>query len=389
MKLPHILIAALSLAGCISAPRDQAHSIVQHQIAVRHPGIAGNAPQSCTLFQALDQRGHPVGYSMVVDSVVCADNLCKVVKVTMTWDALGTYQSYALAGGTVLEKKQVADASTSPKNKAWAAFTQADHAKLHQILRDSSSILRTQRISDLTGYRDKSSVDGITGATPLTVREAVVEGAALSSYHLWHWANGEVVAAARELTHLSCSDDLLQRFLCRDEPHYVLFALDHLRRHTLFSASLASAVIEVMSGGDHDRIDLGLAYLRSAIPDKNTFYDKLADLFTESNSRGRIYLLGLLDSEKEISGAHFDKMSLGLKDTGSYYELHLFLSLMEKHKHASESILTQASRFLESENFLVARRAYRYLEKQTLNEQMTHRVKAFQEKSEKENRILH
>lgn len=49
----------------------------------------------------------------------------------------------------------------------------------------------------------------------------------------------------------------------------------------------------------------------------------------------------------------------------------------------------KAALLLESENFFMARRAYRYLEKQTLNEQMKQRVKAFQEKNEKEGRILH
>ncbi len=389
MKHPHIMIMALSLAGCISVPSVHAQRTVPHRIVVRHPGIAKNAPTSYTLSQALDRHGHPTGYSMVVDSVICADNLCKVVQVTMTWDALGAYQSYALAGGTVLEKARIDKERPSRSDQEWSAFTRADHSKLDRILRDSSSVLRTERVSGLTGYRDKSRVDGVTGATPITLREAVVEGAALSSYHLWHWANGEVGAAARKLTHERCSEDLLRDFLCRDEPHYVLFALEHLRRHKLFTPSLVPAVIEGMSGGDHDRIDLGLAYLRSAIPDEDAFYDKLATLFAESNGRGRIHLLGVLDSEKKISGAHFDKMTLGLKDTDSYYELHLFLNLVEKHKYVSKQILTQALSFMESGNFFVARRAFWYLEKQTLDEPMTHRVKAFQEQNEKDGRVLH
>jgi hypothetical protein len=389
MKHPHILIMALSLAGCISAPLAQAQSRVPHPVVVRHPSIAANEPTSYTLTQALDQCGHPIGYSMVVDSVVCAENLCKVVKVTMTWDALGVYQSYALAGGTILEKARIDKEKPSRTNQAWAAFTQADHEKLDRILRDSSSVLRTERILDLSSYRDKSRVDGVTGATPRTLKEAVVEGAALSSYHLWHWANGEVVAAARELTHLRCSEDLLRNFLCRDEPHYVLFALDHLRRHKLFSPSLVSAVIDVMSSGDYERIDLGLAYLRSAIPDKDAFDDELAVLFTGSNGGGRIYLLGLLGSEKEISGAFLDQMSSGLEETDTYYELHLFLNLVEKHQHVSDQILTRVLGFMEAENFFIARRAFRYLDKQTLAEPMMHRVKAFQKKCEMENWILH
>ena len=84
---------ALSLAGLMRAMPTSTQTIVSHPIEVQHPGISDNKPQSYTLSQALDQDGHPTGYSMVVDSVVCTDGLCKVVKVTMTWDALGTTAS--------------------------------------------------------------------------------------------------------------------------------------------------------------------------------------------------------------------------------------------------------------------------------------------------------
>jgi hypothetical protein len=289
----------------------------------------------------------------------------------------------------VLEKARVPGRNAAPKKKAWTAFTEADHAKLHRILRDRFSILRTQRMSELTGYRDKSRVDGISGATPLTLREAVVEGAALSSYHLWHWANGEVVAAARELTHQNCSAELLQSFLTRDDPHFILFALEHLQQHQLFTPSFVSQVIDVMSGGDHAHIDAGLAYLRSALPDADAFYEKLATLFKQSDGETRIYLLGLLGAEQTISGAQLDRFSVGLTETDTYYELHLFLNLIEKHQHVSEPLLMEVSRFLENENFFIARRAFWYLEKQNLNEQMAERLAAFQEKCARENRTLH
>lgn len=400
------VLAMLLLVGGLTAAKAQ--STESHRIVVRHPSIAKNQPKPYALSQTLDQHGHPSGYSMVVDSVICLDEHCKVVKVTMTWDAMGAYQSYALADGTILEKAridhtdppqdnspwtslaaQITNGDAVSEDQAWAPFTRADHEKLDQILGDSSSILRTETLSNLTSYRDKSKVDGVSGATPLAVKEGVVEGAALSSYHLWHWANGGVVAAARELTHLHCDEALLKRLLDHDEPHYVLFALEHLRRHKLVTPSLVSAVIDRMSGGDQDRIDLGVAYLRAVMPDQDAFYDKLATLFLDSTPRGRTYLLGLLSSEQEIPGAHLDTMSLGLEDTQTYYELHRFLALMEKHKHASRQVLTQASRFLDSENFFIARRAFQYLNQQPLDEEMTHRIKAFRDQSEKEGRILH
>lgn len=393
------MLAVPLFCGSLSAAAEEPQASVPHQIVVKHPGIYDNKPQPYTISQALDERGHPVGYFMELDSVVCTENLCKVVTVTMDWDALGDYRSYSVADGSVLEKALIPDENATPedpaaenlpldRDQAWTAFTDEDHDKLHGILSDRSSILKDQQLSELTSYRDKSRVDAMSGATPLTVRESVVQGAALSSYHLWHWANGEVVALARELTHENCSEELLLEFLASDESRYNLFALEHLQQYQLFTPAIVSAVIDVMSRGKSDQIDSGLAYLRLAFPDQDALYEQLPQLFEIGSSDTRIHLLGLLEAELSSSAAKLDQLIVGLEKTDSYYELHLFLGLAEQHEQVSEQVLTRASRFLESENFFMARRAYWFLEKQTLNEQLTRQMEAFRNKCENENRSL-
>jgi hypothetical protein len=62
--------------------------------------------------------------------------------------------------------------------------------------------------------------------------------------------------------------------------------------------------------------------------------------------------------------------------------------LVEKHKHVSKPILIRVLRFLKCGKFFLARRAYQYLNNQSLNEQMTQQVRAFQETSRRENRVL-
>ena len=96
----------------------------------------------------------------------------------------------------------------------------------------------------------------------------------------------------------------------------------------------------------------------------------------------------LLNLEKELPGTLFDKMSEVIAGAKTYYELHLFLRLVEKHEHVSQPILTQTSQLLESTNFFIARRAFWYLEKQTLDSQVEARMQIFREKSRKEGRLL-
>jgi len=258
---PLVLLAAWLVFNGQADPenKDLRHRFVSHRIVLKHPGINENKPRTYSLSQTLDERGHPVGYSMEVDSVICTVGLCKVVKVMMKWDAVGFYRGYSVADGSILEKALIGDAKASPEKKPWGG--------------------------------------------------QLIGGNAVRNKKAW----------------------------------------------TAFN--------------DADHAELAL-------------------LFTELDMEGRVYLLGVLDAESTITGSLLDKFSQGLKNVNTYYELHRFLSLVEKQQQVSEIILTRVSRFLEDENFFIARRAFLFLEKQSLNEPMAKQVAAFEAKCERKNRML-
>ena len=211
--------AILLLLSLVAA---HAAEIETHKVQLRHSGINSNKPKGYTLYQTRDSEGLITGYTMVVDSVVCKEAVCEVVGVTMAWDALGKYEDYRLEKeGTHLEKVEADwEDKAAPDG---VPFTDADYKKLDQILKDRHSALQTQTLESMSPGSQNDEVDVVSGATPLNLKEAVVEGAALTCFHLWHWANGEVGAAARELTQKSCNEKLLNSFLFSDKPHYVLF----------------------------------------------------------------------------------------------------------------------------------------------------------------------
>lgn len=384
-----LLVVLLCLSGCTQETPPSDGDGLEHKVALHHPGNLSKAPKTYTLHQIRNPRGFPTGYRMVVDSVVCMEKNCEVISVTMFWDALGGYQRYEVGKGKVLEKGVLAGKdNTKPVSYKGVPFTDADYKKLDRILKDGSSILSTQKLSDMSVARDKNDIDAVSGATPKAMKNAVVQGASLTCFQLWHWANGNIVKVAAELTHSSCSEDMLRSFLLSGKPRFVLFALEHLKRHKLFSPSVVKEVGKAVRSGDSDMVDSGLVYLKEAMP-KDQYYDNLATIFNESSSKRRIHLLKLLSLKKELPGTLFDKMSSTLASMNIYYELHLFLRLVEKHEHVSQPILTQSSILLESTNFFIARRAFWYLEKQTLDSQVKTRVQVFREKSRKEGRLLH
>ena len=335
-----LLVVLLCLSGCAQETPPSDSSELEYEVVLHHPGNLSKAPQTYTLHQIRNSKGFPTGYRMVVDSVVCMEKNCEVISVTMFWDALGGYQRYELKKGEVLEKGVLAGkGKTRPASYKGAAFTDADYQKLDRILNDGSSILSTQKLSDMSVARDKNDIDAVTSATPKAMKNAVVQGASLTCFQLWHWANGDIVEVAKELTHSSCSEEMLHSFLRSDKPRFVLFALEHLKRHKLLSPSVVKEVGKVVRSGDSDMVDSGLAYLKEAMP-KDQYYDNLATIFKESSSKRRIHLLKLLSLKKELPGTLFDKMSSTLASMNTYYELHLFLRLVEKHEHVSPSILT-------------------------------------------------
>jgi hypothetical protein len=68
-------------------------------------------------------------------------------------------------------------------------------------------------------------VDAVTGATPQTIKNAVVEGAVYSSYTLWHFVNGPIKDSIAAFTLSIYSDPVARQMLTSDNYETQLFAL--------------------------------------------------------------------------------------------------------------------------------------------------------------------
>ena len=142
----------------------------------------------------------PVGYQATLNMAVCDDKLCANVFLKMDWDLAGSFVGFDTLPGKPLTKFD------------HKRFTDGDYKKLDQILKDRNSMLRVLSKNELV---DKSvvvksaMVDAVTGATPATVKKAVVDGAVYSSYALWHMANGAVRDSIRAFTLRNYSGEIV------------------------------------------------------------------------------------------------------------------------------------------------------------------------------------
>ena len=341
---------------------------VIHELRIVHPGDPERRNLKVVLEQHLDANKEPVAYSTWVDSVICKEKTCEVVKVQLHWDALGRYQRYNVAEGSKLTKLD------------HVPFTAADHAKLQRILLNKDSPLREATKEGLTGSPPKGGegIDAVTRPTVLTLKDNVVVGAGYSCYDLWHWVNGKLVGTLRTLSGKTFSPDALEFMLSGEDHSAVAFALEHLRGRKLFGSVTLARVSNRVRTMDDSLVGLALDYLKAALPDESAYYCSLAMVFDGCSEEKRVFLLRrLTSSPDEIPEGALDLLSAAVPKFESHHELHLFLSLVAVRKAGSETISRNVATLLAHRKFFVSRRAYWYLEKQELPEAIQAKVDAF------------
>ena len=158
----------------------------------------------------------PFGYEADINMPVCDDTLCANVVLKLYWDLAGNYRHFDTIPGKPLTKFD------------HKKFTSADYLKLDQILKNRNSILRIvkkEELVDKTVIIKATTVDAVTGATPQTIKKAVVEGAVYSSFTLWHFINGAVKDSIATYTQSIYSEPIARQMLFSDNYETQLFAL--------------------------------------------------------------------------------------------------------------------------------------------------------------------
>lgn len=166
-----------------------------------------------------DTNGVPVFYATHLVTGVCTDGLCRPVDLQIHWDLLGRFQDYVMSPGHPITKFD------------HEPLTDADHEKLHQLLADTSCLLRDYAVADMidTTVKVQSGVlDAVTGATSPTFASVTVQGAMYTVYTLWHFVNGPVRGMIRQRTVSLLSDTLMETMLRSDRLDYQQFVYERL-----------------------------------------------------------------------------------------------------------------------------------------------------------------
>ncbi|TXG35167.1 hypothetical protein [Seonamhaeicola maritimus] len=342
---------------------------INHEVEVYHPGEIGAIHTILTEIQNKDSV--TIGYAMNVESVICLEEVCKVIPVRLYWNSIGVYQKYVLEEGATLEKYE-AD-----------FFEPEDYKKLHSVLANTNSPFKDVEISEVLTVVDHGDedVDAVSGATALELDEKdTVPGAALTCYTLWHWANGEIVKTIRKTTGESSTNSKLFEFIVDDNISFYPIALEALKERKNYEIEYVEPVIKRVSLND-TLIKSSITYLESAPIE--VYSSALKEVFINGGKLQRIAVMrSLQHTKREIPRAYFDSYNKEMVHLKSFQEFSVFLGLMEDKNPNSEQINKGLIPFLDG-NFLIARRVYWYLSEQNnLNANQQDKLQQFFEKHE-------
>lgn len=353
------------------SPPPQAAKSTSRQVYLDGPGDAGAMP--CEVVQILDSDGNPKACFMDVGSVVCKDARCETVTVRIHFDPLGNYERYELPSGGNLTKL------------GHKPFSQADHDKLHQILSDPYSQLKSIGLNEITVPKSSAvagnTVDAISAPTMLSQQSTVVVGAAYTCCTLWHWSHGRVHDVIRDMTVQASNKQDFIRYLENEKDEYGVFALEQLRMQNLFDPQTIAAVDQVLRHGSEKLTDAALEYLAKASTETgvDSFFCCSEDECLQANSHKRVrFLEALRDTTQDFPAGYLGQFSSWLARANSYYEVHLLLTLLERQSPPSEEAIREAMALLESNDSLVVRRSYRYLKAQELDGSQQEKLEAFE-----------
>lgn len=361
-----LFLLALAASSSLAAPPSQRET---HRVAIADPASESKTPRQLNVVLSKDGNGFPVEYALTFETSVCTDGQCRRVEVTMVWTATGHYERLRCPPDKPLTKDE------------HTPFTTEDYAKLDRILKSRDSILKSWTLDYLEQPPAvPDGVDAVSMPTPITVKDSVVQGAAYTTWTLWHWANGPIVPQLRAITNKHCTAAYLNHLLTSQDRKGTEYAIDYVTEHHPGDAQFVKSVSHVLEHGNRDQIRASLTFLSRAITDKQ----KLHAILVESCARVRPtdcpVILQELASQPDLEAATLEGLTDKL-DKFPYYPVHLILKMLETRNFASTKTIDDVAALLEADNFFIARRAYEHLTRQNLDADTQKRVDAFRERN--------
>lgn len=303
-----------------------------------------------TLIQYLSQEGYPISYTRHLRTGVCFDNKCRPLDITLHWNVTGRYLGFELP-----EKEFLSKYDHDP-------FSEAEYVRLHAILTDSLSALKNFHYNEIVPQADSSyqKVDAVSGATSANVLDHVVEGAAFTTYKLWHLVYGSAQERVEALTRQRLSPELIQLVLNSNHPSDKIWALNHIRGFIQPTPTLQQSVLGYIDGKDYNLTERALHSITAADMKSPTLQGTLVQKLLATNYSTQKLLVTKLSEAPKL-----DKKAQNLlaKNIGAFSGQLIsdILDLFLHHQSLDTETCRYVSELLLVENPFISKKGYLFL----------------------------
>lgn len=306
-----------------------------------------------TLFQIRATEGYPAAYYRKIKTSVCFDNKCRLLNATLFWNPTGRYLGFELPAGEFLSKGE------------HKPFTPAEYQRLDSLLANPFSPLSTLAYSELaptvklTG--EQTEVDGVSSATAKNVLDYVVEGAAYTTYKMWHVVYGSTQEAVRQLTIRELSPAFLLILLDSPDGSDKLWGLNQVRGIVSPTPELEQKVVTFINEANYNLAERAIYALAPNAP--GTIWQ--AALAQKLNTTGYAIRKLVLQKFTEVPRLDGQAKSLLVNalPTLNGELIGLLLDVFRRHHLDDDQTSRLVSELLLQSNNFVGRKAFVYLER--------------------------
>lgn len=197
--------------------------------------------------------GLPIWFARYFHKVVCLTGECKMVHMWIYWNGAGNYL------GFIPDEKE-------PLTKTdHHVFSEVDYRKLHNILADSVSVLKTLKQEELIILPEKKDqnlkVDAISGATRQYLQDYLVRNAAYTCFTLWHTVYGPTRDQILALLDSRVNQPFLAKIFELNDPILQAWAIKAIDKHPEYEASFSGNILNLVKSGNNDLAHAALNYL--------------------------------------------------------------------------------------------------------------------------------
>lgn len=327
------------------------------------------------LVEKKDLSNNTLWYRAEIETEVCRERLCEFAKINLYWDEVGNYLKFALP-----ESKELTKWDHIP-------FNSKDYQKLNDILGNPNSKLRDYTFNEIndvieSGNKIDQEVDALSGATPVKLSNTVVEGAALSSYTFWHIVYGAAMDTIKQHVKEKTDKKYVCQKLTSTEANLKIWAIKKSKELFQTENSLRHEIMQLISEPDLKVAREALNFFTDSQLEKKDIQEKLMNQFYMADPAIKY---DILERQKQLQVIHPETLYFLIKEFAEerigILAFSSIMNIANKVKEPSEKTIEIMGELLLSDNYYIAKNAYKIVKYHPSNKkELKRKMKTFEKK---------